>query len=97
VSIFFLDKIKLYIVDAINHIYYTKHTNSIKGTVMQQISIQRIKAEIAASEVTQSAIAKKLGLSIGTIAQQLKPSGNTGVKHLNKIIEAYNELKENVE
>ena len=60
---------------------------------MEQISIQRIKAEIAASEVTQSAIAKKLGLSIGTIAQQLKPSSNTGVKHLNKIIEAYNELK----
>jgi len=59
---------------------------------MEEISIRKIKGEIAASDVTQTAIAKKLELTSGNIAQLLTPNRNTGVNHLNKIIRAYNEL-----
>jgi DNA-binding MarR family transcriptional regulator len=61
---------------------------------MEKINLDKIKKEIYAKHGMQTAIAKELKITKSTITQQLNSKNNTGWQSINKIISAYNKLKE---
>lgn len=59
---------------------------------MEKINTSKIRVAMREARISQRAIARHLGLSVGAVSQALMPGKNTGYQTLNRIIDAFNHL-----